>query len=213
VIVMLANTTGKRTLDLARRFPGKIGHLFSPGAQRGPIPYIPFALDNERFTAFKHGTPWDESKWVKLLEWAKASITQPMWALVPDRVGNKTATLEDWKVYSPVLKAYGWPLAFAVQDGMAVSDVPRDADVIFVGGSTQWKWRTMLMWAREFARVHIGRVNEYRRLWQCHEAGIESVDGTGWMRAGEGRQYRGLVAYLMECCGLKQRSLQCGLFC
>ncbi len=102
---------------------------------------------------------------------------------------------------------YGWPLAFAVQDGMTVEDVPGDADVIFVGGSTEWKWRTVAMWCAAFQRVHVGRVNTYRRLWECHDAGAESIDGTGWTR-GDQRQYRGLLAYLAESTGGRLRSVQ-----
>ena len=35
---------------------------------------------------------------------------------------------------------------------------------------------------RELPRVHVGRVNSVHRLRECFAAGIESVDGTGWMR-------------------------------
>lgn len=202
---MLANTTGKRTLDLARRFPGKIGHLFSPGAQRGPVPYIPYGLDNERFVSFKNGTSWDEAKWLRLLGWAKASGQEPLWALVPDVVGDRVGTLNDWAKYAPIVRGFGFKLAFAVQDGMSPQDVPVDAEVIFVGGSTKWKWSTLRMWCENFPHVHVGRVNVYRRLWQCHLLNVKSVDGTGWMRAGISRQYRGLVAYLKESAGMISR--------
>jgi hypothetical protein len=92
---------------------------------------------------------------------------------------------------------YGWPLAFAVQDGMTPSDVPGNAEVVFVGGTTKWKWDTAEMWAKSFPRVHVGRVNEVRRLWQCADLGIEPVDGTGWFRDSEdGRRIPQLVGFL-----------------
>lgn len=194
---MPANNTGIEVGYLAGRYPGRIGHLFSPGAQRGPYSFIPYALDNERFSAWSSGKPWDEAKWVRMLDWAKLSGQRPLWALVPDVVADRDATLADWRKYAPQLARYGWPLAFAVQDGMTKSDVPSDADVVFVGGSTEWKWRTVRTWCGEFERAHVGRVNTYRRLWDCHDAGAESGDGTGWTR-GDQRQIRGLKAYLEE---------------
>ena len=70
---------------------------------------------------------------------------------------------------------------------MTKEDVPTDADVIFVGGSTDWKWKNLYEWTKNFKRVHVGRVNSERLLWIAHEAGAESCDGTGWVRGGEER--------------------------
>lgn len=38
------------------------------------------------------------------------------------------------------------------------------------------------MWCKNFKRVHVGRVNNERRLQYCEDIGAESVDGTGWFR-------------------------------
>ncbi len=207
VIVMPANNTGIQVGWMAGRFPGKVGHLFSPKAQRGPFVFMPYALDNGAFGAFSAGTEWDEVPWFELLDWARLSGQAPRWALAPDVVADRIRTLRKWDIYAPKLARYGWPLAFAVQDGMSAEDVPSDADVIFVGGSTEWKWRTVAMWCGSFPRVHIGRVNTYRRLWDCHDAGAESCDGTGWTR-GDQRQLRGLMAYLEESTGKRDRVRQ-----
>ena len=208
MVVMLTNNTGIRVGYLAGRFPGKIGHLYSPGAQIGPFEFIPFGLDNG---AFGHNEDWDEQAWLHLLDWARISGQEPRWCIVPDVVGDRDRTLDRWHIYSRVAAMYGWPLAFAVQDGMTPKDVPADASVVFVGGTTEWKWRTVGMWCGYFKRVHVGRVNTYRRLWECHNAGAESIDGTGWMR-GDQRQYRGLVAYLEESTGATQRTVQTELW-
>lgn len=83
-------------------------------------------------------------------------------------------------MYSPNLRQTGWPLAFAVQDGMTFDDVPADC-VLFLGGSTEWKEAAIKPWCLRFpGRVHVGRVNTWRRLMACYEAGAISVDGTGW---------------------------------
>lgn len=64
-------------------------------------------------------------------------------------------------------------------------------------------------WCSRFPRVHVGRVNTYRRLVQCEEAGAESCDGTGWTRGCQ-RQARGLVVFLEESSGIKSRESQLG---
>lgn len=203
MIIMLANNTGIKTGYLAGKYPGKIGHLFSPGAHRGPYEFCEFSLDNGAFGP----KGFNFEQWLKLLEWAKLSGQKPRWVLVPDVVGDRDGTLARWREYAPRAACYGWPLAFALQDGMKERDVPQNAEVVFVGGTTFWKWSTVASWCKSFHRVHVGRVNVYRRLWQCHDAGAESVDGTGWMR-GDQKQYRGLCAYLAESTGGKQRSIQ-----
>lgn len=169
---------------LAGKYPGRLGWLVGP---RGRLkkklrPWIPYALDNDAFSAWVNKTEWSFEEWKALLDWSKASGLKPLWALVPDVVADRHATLERWHQYAPIVKSYGWPLAFAVQDGMSVHDVPKNADVVFVGGTTEFKWSTVQMWAWYFPRVHVGRVNSIDRLWQCEDLGVESVDGTGWFR-------------------------------
>jgi hypothetical protein len=178
----------------AGKYPGSVGYLFGPKnmAKQALVDWMPFACDNDAFSAWVNKTQWDESAWFDMLKRVKRSGLSPMWVLVPDVVADKDATLAKWKTYSPVVKNYGWPTAFAVQDGMVPSDVP-DADVIFVGGTTAWKWTTMPMWAKSFPRVHVGRVNEMRRVWSCEDNGIESVDGSGWFRdTSNGRRINSL---------------------
>ena len=206
-MVMLASNTGVRAGYLAGRFPGKIGNLYGPGDQKGPFEFMPYSLDNRAFAAWKNKTEWDPDAWVKLLAWARLSGLPPRWVLVPDVVADRIGTLERWKQYAPIAREYGWPLAFAVQDGMDITDVPIEAEVVFVGGSTEWKWATAEKWCRSFPRVHIGRVNSYQRLVQCETWGVESIDGTGWLR-GDQKQYRGLLAYLEEAFGHRRRHVQ-----
>ena len=46
VVVMVSNINGTDVGIIAERYRGALGHLYSPGAQRGPWPEIPYALDN-----------------------------------------------------------------------------------------------------------------------------------------------------------------------
>lgn len=168
---------------LAGRYPGRIGHLFSPGGQRGP--WIDYALDNGAWGAHKNNRTWSEAEWRNLLAWAALSGIAPLWACVPDVVADRNGTLARWPEYAPVVRAYGWRCAFAVQDGMAFADVPDDECVLFLGGSTKWKLDAIAPWCARFpGRVHVARVNTWDRLVKCWRAGAISVDGTGWFRKG-----------------------------
>lgn len=127
---------------------------------------------------------------------ASVSGKSPQWVVCPDAVGDSAKSLALWKEWAPMLSAeYGWPLAFAVQDGQSIETVPQDADVIFVGGTTQWKYATIDSWCNNFPRVHVARINTRRWLWHCHNCGAESIDGTGWFWQGK-REYWDLINYL-----------------
>ncbi len=164
MIVMPANSTGWFFHCLARE-TGKLGHLYSPGAERGPWPWFPYALDNGVFSLWTpEDNSFDETRWLthqeanwrRLIFWAQAAPIQPIWAIVPDRPGDAAETFRKWSQYASIVAESGFPLALAVQDGMtaetvrAINPAP---DVIAVGGSTEWKWATVEMWAKEFPRV------------------------------------------------------------
>lgn len=195
MLVMPSNNSKLHVGYLAGKFPGRLGHLYSPGGFRGPYPFLPYALDNGRYACWEKGVEWSEANWVSMLERARDAAQEPLWAICPDVVTDREGTLAEWSKWNGYLRSFGWPLAFAVQDGMTPADVPRDAAVVFVGGTVEWKMRMLGMWCSKFPRVHVGKVNGWKRLWQCHEAGAESCDGTGWYR-GDDRQLRGLVRYL-----------------
>ena len=199
MMLMPANHSSATLHYLTGKYPGRFGWLIGPSAwsKTRLRSWMPYALDNDAFGAWIKKSPWDVTGWRKMLAAAKISGLKPRWAIVPDVVADRAATLANWHQFAPEVAAYGWPLAFAVQDGMTVADVPENADVIFVGGTTEWKWKTVQIWARNFKRVHVGRVNELRRLWTCEDLGVESVDGTGWFRDTEdGRRIKDIVRWL-----------------
>jgi hypothetical protein len=187
---MVADNNKRMVHYLAGKYEGRLGHLYSPGSARPPVEWLPYALDNGRFVCWSHGEEWDESAYLKLLETHGAGAR---WCLVPDVVADRGATLRHWDEWVP--KMHGLTLAFALQDGMTASDVPSEAAVVFVGGTTAWKRRTLYHWRQNQERVHVGRINTEKWLWECHRAGCESCDGTGWFR-GDQVQLRGLLRYL-----------------
>lgn len=165
-------------------YPGKVGVLVGPSYHRKlkMRPWMPYALDNDAWLAYRDKKEWGEALWVEMLQWARMTGQSPLWVLVPDVVANREATLENWEKYAPVAAKFGWPLAFAVQDGMTPDDVPHEAQVIFVGGSDSFKYPTLPLWTSRFSHVHVGRVNEVHRLLTCERLGVASADGSGWFR-------------------------------
>jgi hypothetical protein len=57
---------------------------------------------------------------------------------------------------------------------------------VFVGGSTEWKWRSLPHWGfvarRRGAYLHVGRVNSKRHILECARVGADSFDGTSCSR-------------------------------
>lgn len=205
MIVMPSNNTGFEAGRLFERFDGRLAHLHSVDGKREPKPGVDWALDNGVYGAFTSGSEWREEPFYKYLE--EYASWSPLWAVVPDWVGDKKRTLSLWEQHYPAVSAFGVPLAFAVQDGMTEADLPGNADVIFVGGSFSWKWRNLNRWTNlinpktgELFPVHVGRVNSYRLLWQAHKSGAVSCDGTGWFRGGP-KRLQSLINYLEESAG------------
>jgi hypothetical protein len=143
-------------------------------------------LDNGAYTAWKNGIEWNAEQWMKVV--ARLSKKDRLqWAVVPDVVADREATIDSWHQWAAYMKHdLGLSLAIAVQDGMTPADIPSDAgdsirpDVVFVGGSIEWKWRTLYKWVNAFPRIHVGKANSLRQLSAAHDAGVESVDGTGF---------------------------------
>lgn len=204
MIVMPSCSSGWFWHSLARE-TGRLGHLFSPGAQRGPWPWLPYAMDNGAFACWNPAeNTFDDAKWAageqawhELIFWAQSSPMKPRWAIVPDVPGNRDRTLERWPRFAAELLAANIPLAVAVQDGMTMDNVRALSpapDVICVGGSTEWKWATVEMWAANNKRCHLLRCNSPEKLDYLENLGVESTDGTGWNR-GDRKQTAGLESW------------------
>ncbi len=201
---MPSNNAGFVCGLIAGTFPNNIGHLFSTDAWRqNPmepmknLPLIPWALDNGAFPAWLQKREWNETAFWNRLELCLKLPTAPLWVIVPDVVADKNATLEKWNKYFPRVKEMGYKCAFAAQDGMVPSDVPEKADCVFIGGTTEWKWRNVESFCKAHENVHVGRVNSERMLWMAYDAGAKSCDGTGWFR-GDKEQLAGMVQFLTE---------------
>ena len=169
---------------------GNMGWLLSPKSlpKTKLRSFIPVAFDNDAYSV-KEGEEWNEEAWYSMLSKMEKDKVTPEFVLIPDVVGDKRRTLENFFVYREAVSRRGWPVAMAVQDGMVPQDVPCTVDVIFVGGTTSWKWKSLPMWTQAFPRVHCGRVNSLEKLKLCKELGVESVDGTHWFRFRKPEEY------------------------
>lgn len=58
MIVMPGNWSKSTIHYWAGRYPDALGHLYSPGSQRGPYGHLPYALDNGRFSCWSKGVEW-----------------------------------------------------------------------------------------------------------------------------------------------------------
>jgi len=107
----------------------------------------------------------------------------PLFATAPDVVGDAQATL------NLSLPTFEWirevaPAALVAQDGLENLDIPwDDFDVLFVGGTTDWKLGEAAAAIVAEAKhrgmwVHMGRVNSHRRTVYAESIGCDSVDGT-----------------------------------
>jgi len=132
---------------------------------------------------FGKGYPGDD-KWLGWLEKNAHDASTCLFATAPDVVGDAPATLARSLPFLPKIRGLGYPAALVAQDGLEDLDIPWDAfDVLFIGGSTEWKLghhaRKIIRKAKARGKwVHMGRVNSERRYKYAHELGCDSVDGT-----------------------------------
>lgn len=112
-----------------------------------------------------------------------------LFAVAPDVVGDAQATLDWSATWLPRIRELGIPAALAAQDGLEHLDVPWDSfDVLFIGGSTEWKMSRAAIELAEQARrhgkqVHAGRVNSGKRFSYASAPypfglGADTADGT-----------------------------------
>lgn len=186
-LTVYASRTGtRRSLTLFRQWGWRLlvsarGVLRSEG--------FPYAIDNGAWTAYSQGGAFDAAAFRRAVDLLGRGAE---WIAVPDVVGDSNATIEAFDVWAPHLSAY--PRMLVLQDKMTPADVDRldkshKLHGVFVGGSSEWKDRTIPMWA-DYARsraivCHIGRVNTLKRLRACVEARVDSVDGSGVARFTE----------------------------
>lgn len=173
------------------------GQMVSRQAGAFRIPRLGrWAFDNGAWIDFMRGRRFDDAEYLRRIDQILAApeARRPDWCVCPDEVASRTSLLHslEWRDFLEA-KAPGLRWYLALQDGMAPEDVDHALclvrfDGIFVGGSTPWKIESSPAWVRfgheRGLPVHIARVNGPRRLQWSVDIDADSVDGTGWVRAG-----------------------------
>ena len=141
-------------------------------------PSLPlFGVDNGVFTA-----KFDGRRFLNYLDALKPHQSRCLFVVAPDIVGECHGTLAQFKEWYPRLRADGWPVAYAAQDGSETLPLP-ECQAVFIGGSTEWKLGAGALEVIHAAKsrglwIHVGRVNSQRRIRHFQLAGVNSVDGT-----------------------------------
>lgn len=183
-VLYLANASSPAVRAAMTR--GELGQMCTPAEGRAPLDGVTWAADNG---CFGRGFP-GEQRWFAWLRRHAEHADRCLWATAPDVFlpelgrGDALATLERSWHWLPEIRYLGYRAALVAQDGLEEFDVPYEAfDVLFLGGSTEWKLgpHAAALATEAQARgltVHMGRCNSGRRLTYATELGCASADGT-----------------------------------
>ena len=177
-MLYLANPCGAAVIDAMR--DETLGYIDTPAQGNRRPQGVIWCADNG---CFGKGYPGD-AKWLAWLEKNAADAASCLFATAPDVVGDAAATLDRSAPWLPKIRSLGYPAALVAQDGLEELEIPWDEfDVLFIGGSTEWKLgaaaRTIVGEAKARGKhVHMGRVNSLRRYQYAAAIGCDSADGT-----------------------------------
>lgn len=166
-----------------RAYRQHCGLLTSPKSRQDPAYAAgvgaPWAMDNDAFTGFV-AEPFVRM----MMRWRY--VPNCLFVVAPDAIQNARLTLEYFSIWRDVIKAFGLPVAFVLQNGMHEHRVPYEwCDAIFIGGDNLFKYSSYVdSVAAEAQRrglwVHNGRVNGRKRIAYSRAIGCSSFDGTGY---------------------------------
>lgn len=174
----MANPCGASTVEAMTA--GVIGFIDTPAQGNTRPAGVTWCADNG---CFGKGYPGDAA-WIAWLAKNAHDAGTCLFATAPDVVGDAAGTLARSAPFLPVIRALGYKAALVAQDGLENLPVPwDDFDVLFIGGSTEWKLgpqaRALTAEAKRRAKwVHMGRVNSLKRFRYAEVIGCDSVDGT-----------------------------------
>lgn len=180
MIPYASNTGTKRNLQALRDNGWRI--LLTPD---NPTPRegLRFAIDNGAWGAYQKRIPFDAKAFEGLIDRHGGAAD---FVIVPDIVCGGMESLAFSRSWLPRLRHIK-NLMLPVQDGMDVLAVGTVLSGwtglgIFLGGSTEYKLRTMYGWGMvahsRCRKFHVGRVNTVKRIRLAIEAGADSIDGT-----------------------------------
>jgi len=149
---------------------------------------VPWAADNDAYGYWKRGELYNPKPLLKALESWRAYNQQCVFVVAPDVLTNAKATLQNFWYWRDIIRAYGYPVAFAVQDGIEKYPPPWGYfEVLFIGATNRVKYsdhvRNLVQEAKGRGLwVHNGRVNTPFYISRSYEMGCDSFDGTLFSR-------------------------------
>jgi hypothetical protein len=164
---------------------GLIGYIDTPAQGNIRPDDVTWCADNGCFS-----DNWDEAKWWQFLTDNAHRADTCLFAVAPDVVGDAWATEQRSAPWLAKIRDLGYPVAYVAQDGLEELELPYDGtdwwdafDVLFIGGTTEWKLgphaRRLVAQAKARGKwVHMGRVNSEKRYRYAHSIGCDSADGT-----------------------------------
>ena len=188
-MLYLANPCGPAVI--AAMEAGTLGYIDTPAQGNKRPEGVVWCADNGCFS-----DRWDAEKWWRFLEQNAHRADSCLFAVAPDVVADAATTIERSRPWLPRIRALGYPVAFVAQDGLTqfcgrlyAGEMGEatigwdDFDVLFIGGTTEWKLgataRGLVLEAKRRGKwVHMGRVNSERRWLYAQAIGCDSVDGT-----------------------------------
>jgi hypothetical protein len=156
----------------------RLGFIMTPD-QANKVPSdVLVAADNGCFT---NPVGYSDARYLKYLK--RMPHNRTLFATAPDVLGSHAATVERSVPMLRQIRAMGLKAAFVAQDGWSDDTTPwHELDVIFVGGSTDFKFRggraAVAAAKRRSKLAHMGRVNSLDRLRGAVGIGCDSADGT-----------------------------------
>lgn len=155
---------------------GVLGQLLTP-LTRYKRGHDIFAIDNGCFSGFR------EKEFVSLLKREWLFKEKALFVCVPDKVGCHKTTLQMWEDHNHLCD--GFKKAFVAQDNY--EGMPDNADVLFIGGTNEFKdslaaYEACVLALLENKHVHVGRVNGLDRFIKYNDLGANTCDGSGISR-------------------------------
>ena len=182
MIYLISTSHTRSALSLYSR--ADVGTIMTPTSCKPSIlrTYQPlWAADNG---CWSQGEAFDLARYLSWLTRMRPYRPRCLFATAPDVVGDAFATWERSRTALPLIRQLGYDAALVAQDGIEHQHIQwRSFDVLFVGGSTDWKLseaaHSVIRQAKTRGKwVHMGRVNSARRFVAARLAGCDSADGT-----------------------------------
>jgi hypothetical protein len=148
------------------------------------------ALDNGAFACYSKGYPFQEDIFLRTLSKCYEKGIPLDFIVCPDIVCGGKMSLRFSTQWASG-KLLGTPnLALVVQDGMKPEDLTGDIlryfQMIFIGGSVEWKWETAETWVafahKRDMKCHIGQCGQLKYLNMAKKIGADSVDSASFAR-------------------------------